>query len=88
MKYAMAGSIVDAFQVLDDLRTKNSGVLMKIAPLGTKPHSMAALLFACCYPRDTEIVYDNPVRVKKRTSGVGKVSITCVSELIKKYYNA
>lgn len=88
LKYAMAGSIVDAFHTLWGLHEKHEGVFMKIAPLGTKPHAMAALLFACCYPRDTEIVYDNPVRVKERTSGVGKVSVTCVSELIKKYYNA
>ena len=82
VKYAMAGSIVDAFYTLLILHEKHEGVFMKIAPLGTKPHAMAALLFACCYPRDTEIIYDNPVRVKKRTSGVGKVSITCVSDLI------
>ena len=88
LKYAMAGSIVDAFYTLLALHEKHDGVFMKIAPLGTKPHAMAALLFACCYPRDTEIVYDNPVRAKKRTSGVGKVSVTCVSELIKEYYNA
>ena len=88
VKYAMAGSIVDAFHVLSKLRTKNTGTLMKIAPLGTKPHSIAALLFACCYPRNTEIVYDNPIREKQRTVGVGKVSVTCISELIKKYYNA
>ena len=88
LNYAMAGSIVDAFHELLVLREKHAGVFMKIAPLGTKPHAIAALLFACCYPRDTEIVYDNPIRVKKRTRGVGKVSITCVSELIKKYYNA
>jgi len=88
VKYAMAGSIVDAFHTLLDLREKHEGVFMKIAPLGTKPHAMAALLFACCYPRDTEIVYDNPVRVKKRTNGVGKVSVTCVSDLIERYYNA
>lgn len=90
VEYAMAGSIVDAFMVLVRIKDTHAreGVSMKIAPIGTKPHAIAALAFACCYPRITELVYDNPIRKQVRTEGIGSISITCVSDLVKPYYDS
>lgn len=90
IQYAMAGSIVDAFRKLVLIRERYAGknVTLKIAPIGTKPHAIAALLFACCFPRETELVYDNPIRKKKRTEGVDVISVTCVSDLVKPYYDS
>lgn len=90
VEYAMAGSIVDAFFVLEHIKKGHArkDVSMKIAPIGTKPHAIAALAFACCHPRMTELVYDNPIRKQVRTEGIGQISITCVSDMVKKYYAA
>lgn len=83
VQFAMAGSIVDALLQLNRIYEKNAkDRFMKIAPIGTKPHAIAAILMACLHPRTTELVYDNPNKDKSRTDGVGIVSVTCVSDLI------
>lgn len=83
IQFAMAGSIVDAaFQLKRIYEKKAKGGFMKIAPIGTKPHAIAAILIASLYPRTTELVYDNPKKDQSRTDGVGMVSVTCVSDLI------
>lgn len=88
VEYAMAGSIVDSFFALTRIKDMHArkDIIMKIAPIGTKPHAIAALAFACCYPRTTELVYDNPIRKQVRTEGVGSISLTCVSDLVKGCY--
>ncbi len=89
VKYAMAGSVVDAFFELVQIMKEHQDVRhWKIAPIGTKPHTIAALLLAILNPIGTEIVYDNPNRKKPRTTGVGCVSVTCISDLIADYSNA
>ena len=89
VKYAMAGSVVDAFFELEQIMKEHQDVRhWKIGPIGTKPHTIAALLLAILNPIGTEIVYDNPNRKKPRTTGVGCVSVTCISDLIADYSNA
>ena len=89
VKYAMAGSVVDALFALKKIKRDHQDIrYWKIAPIGTKPHTIAALLFAILNPRDTEIVYDNPNRKKARTKGVGNISVTCISDLITEYRHA
>lgn len=83
VRYARAGSVVDAFLTLEDLIKTSEDTSFRIAPVGTKPHTIAALLCACCHPKRVEIVYDNPSRKKKRTKGVGNITVTCVSDLVK-----
>ena len=39
----------------------NPDKLIKIAPIGTKPHCIAAILFAIKYYKNVEVVYDNPI---------------------------
>ena len=89
VKYAMAGSVVDAFFELEQIMKEHQDIRhWKIAPIGTKPHTIAALLLAILNPIGIEIVYDNPNRKKPRTTGVGFVSVTCISDLIAECYNA
>lgn len=87
VRYAAAGSIVDAFLKLVGLKEERHRVASFIvAPIGTKPHTIAALLFCNCFPKSVEIAYDNPIRNKVRTIGVGKLTVTCVSDLVRVYY--
>ena len=90
VEFAMAGSVVDAFRKLCEIKDSYaaSNTCIKIAPIGTKPHAIAALTFACCFPKITEIIYDNPIRKQVRTKGVGTISVTCISDLVNNYYAA
>jgi hypothetical protein len=82
IKYAAANSIVDIYMILSKILDKSPNAKIKVAPIGTKPHVIGAILFAIKHSRQVEIVYDNPIRKKKRTSGVGLIVNCCVSRLL------
>ena len=52
-----------------------------VAPIGTKPHAIGAIIYAVKHPNEVEILYDNPKRTLHRTIGVGRVSICDVTKL-------
>jgi len=54
---------------------------LKVAPIGTKPHALAAFILALNYPNNVEIVYDHPIRTTKRTDGASKVHIYDIKHL-------
>jgi hypothetical protein len=82
IKYVSANSIVDVYLFLSKLIQNNSDKKIKVAPIGTKPHAIGAILFAIKHSNNVELIYDNPIRKKKRTSGVGKIVECDVSKLI------
>lgn len=82
VKYAVANSLVDVYVLLSDILSKNSNTKIKLAPIGTKPHLIGAILFAIKNPKQVELVYDNPKRKKERTEGVGKIVECSVSKLL------
>lgn len=45
---------------------------MIVAPIGTKPHSLAVAVFAVQHP-DVVVVYDHPVSRKDRSLGIGTI---------------
>ena len=64
----------DPFEVrreLISIKEEFSDHYMYIAPVGTRPHTLGALLFAIDN-RDSEILFDHPVRTKKSRKGTGK----------------
>lgn len=83
VKYAAANSLVDVYLLLDKIHRKNPRCKIKLAPIGTKPHAVGAILFAIKHPKEVELVYDNPKRKIERTNGVGLIVICEVSKLIK-----
>lgn len=82
VEYAAANSLVDIFFLLKKIKNKPPISKIKLAPIGTKPHAIGAILFAIKYPKDVEIVFDNPIRKSKRTKGVGLIVESKVSELL------
>lgn len=86
-EYAEANSIVDAYITLVKLLkdNKRDDLEMIVAPIGTKPHAIGAILFAIKYRDKVELLYDNPRRNVHRTDGVGKVLSCNVSRLIEDY---
>lgn len=79
--YAEANSIVDVYFKLEKLYMNNHKPSMVIAPIGTKPHVIGAMLYAIKNPRRVELLYDNPKRTLHRTKGVGRVMCCDVTKL-------
>jgi len=82
IKYAAANSIVDVYTLLSKIIKSSPSGRLKIAPIGTKPHAIGAILFAIKNPSKVELIYDNPKRVKRRTEGVGKIIECSVFKLL------
>lgn len=81
--YAAANNPFSLFDTLVEITKKYPTDLMKIAPIGTKPHALGAFLFPLKTSRRVEFVYDFPIRSQNRTTGVGKVFIYRISEFMK-----
>lgn len=81
MKYAEANSIVDAYLMLKQIASDSHSEHMVVAPIGTKPHAIGAILYALKHPDKVELLYDNPKRNVHRTQGIGKVLVCNVSKL-------
>lgn len=53
-----------------------------LAPLGTRPHSMACAIFACQH-RNSSIVYDYAIESQPRTKGIADITIYHLSSFMK-----
>lgn len=84
--YATANSIIDAYYKIEHISKLNPDCKLKIAPIGTKPHAMGAIIYSILNPDKTELIYDNPRRKESRTNGVKKLIVTDLSILLKEYY--
>jgi hypothetical protein len=81
--YIASNSLVDMFFLLEKIISQTSGsTKITLAPIGTKPHAIGAILFAIKYPRRVEIVYDNPIRKIIRTDGIGPIVVSNISALL------
>ncbi|WP_345947709.1 hypothetical protein ABDD95_12705 [Mucilaginibacter sp. PAMB04274] len=83
IKFASANSLVDIYMIIAKIIKKSPDQRIKLAPIGTKPHAIGAMLVALKFPRNIELVYDNPKRNLQRTEGVGNIIESLVSKLIK-----
>ena len=61
--------------LLGDIASEHSGSYMYVAPVGTKPHALGALLYFLSCPSGCEIIYDDPTARKDGTSGIGKTHL-------------
>lgn len=75
IRLARASCPFEAFDALRKIHTDYPDHYMYLAPVGTKPHALGAILYALEHPTQTEVVFDNPVRKAGRTAGVGVIHI-------------
>lgn len=75
---ARANDPFEVFEILHRLTDDTSGV--RVAMVGTKPHSLGAVLFAATYPSLGELVYDNPIRSAGRTDEGSCLQVYDISE--------
>lgn len=83
IKFAAANSLVEVYLLLTKIYQQTGKSKIKLAPVGTKPHAIGAMLFAIKHPNDVELIYDNPKRKSVRTYGVGLLVECCVTKLFK-----
>ncbi len=83
IKYAVANSIVDVFLQLDNIVKHSDGYKFRIAPIGTKPHTIGAMVFSFLHKDNVALIYDNPKREMDRSKGIGKILICNVTKLIR-----
>jgi len=79
---AKANCPFEAFYLLREIQSWSQDPYMRVAPIGTKPHALGAVLFALANPHQVELVYDNPVRARDRTEGQARVLVYALSAFI------
>lgn len=75
----LSESVFDAVNVLDEIIAQEDTVVL--APLGTRPHSMACAIFACRH-QATRIIYDFVVENEHRAVGISGITIYHLSSFI------
>jgi len=85
VRYARANCPFSLFHVASDIMHRNAEKPLRIAPIGTKPHAVGAVLFVLANASSgqlVELVYDHPIRKAKRTSGASRVAVYYVSSFL------
>jgi hypothetical protein len=81
VRFAIANCPFSLFYLLDDIAAENQYKLLKVAPIGTKPHALGAVMYAIA--RDhVELIYDYPIRKAKRTEGTARLLAYHVSDFM------
>jgi hypothetical protein len=78
MRVAPADDPFGTLRVLREIQKDNPNHHIYIAPLGTKPHCLGAILFALRWPRSVEVLYDHPLRKQGGRQGRGNSHIYTV----------
>jgi len=80
VQFAKANCPFDLFHELVKIRQHFGRAFLRIAPVGTKPHGLGAVLFAIARPGQAEILYDHPLRKNRRTFGQSRLCVYEVSQ--------
>jgi len=75
VRFAAASCPFEAEQVLTEIALEHPTSYMYVAPIGTTPHALGAVLFAAKNKRRVELMYDHPIHSPSRTSGIGLAHI-------------
>ena len=89
IRLARANCPFDMFHTLRKLHEDIGGAQLRLAPIGTKPHGLGAVLYTISSPSNVQLIHDHPRRKAKRTLGVSQVclyevSTFCESDLFRK----
>ena len=82
VRFAIANSPISAMDRLGVIREDYPDHLLKIAPLGTRPHALGAVLFALIAGAQVELVYDYPTPAPRRSDGTGKILVYDVTSMV------
>jgi hypothetical protein len=77
-RYEKANCPASIYILGETLLSEYPAKKLRIAPIGTKPHALGAVLLKLAYPSKVDIVYDHPIRKKGRTKGTSKTLCYCL----------
>lgn len=83
VRFAIANCPFSVYYLLEDIATEHPRDLLKIAPIGTKPHALGAILYIITSRRPVELVYDHPIRKAQRTEGTARLLVYHVSAFVR-----
>lgn len=79
VELASASCPFEAFDALSRIHGRTGNGYLRIAPIGTKPHALGAVLYAILNEDQVELIYDHPVRRESRTEGSRGIYVYDVS---------
>jgi hypothetical protein len=79
VRFATANCPFSLFYTLGEIASLNPRSVLQIAPIGTKPHALGAVIFKIISSRSVEIIYDFPLRKVGRTRGTDRLLVYYVS---------
>lgn len=82
VRYARANCPFQLFYTLEDIAA-GGAKFIKVAPIGTKPHALGAVLYCLATADKAELVYDHPKRKKDRTDGHHHFLLYSVSDFLR-----
>lgn len=77
-----ADSVYDAYCELEKIATDYNAKPMVIAPLGTRPHFVAAVIYALRHKKESRIIYDNAIEKNNYTNGIRNIKVYHISRFI------
>lgn len=83
IEYARASCPFEAYSAIERVYNQAEGEFLRVAPLGTKPHALGAVLFALAHPQTVELIYDHPVPSDNRTSGSASIHLYEFTDFVK-----
>lgn len=81
-RYATANCPFDLFFTLRAVMTEFERGYLRVAPIGTKPHGLGAVLFALSAEDRVELIYDHPIRKPGRTTGSARLCLYDVTTFV------
>lgn len=82
IRFAIANCPFSLYYTLNDIMSEYPNNFLKVAPIGTKPHALGAVLFGIANQPLVELVYDHPIRKAKRTEGSLRLFVYHISAFI------
>ncbi|NOQ32110.1 MAG: hypothetical protein GQ570_13420 [Helicobacteraceae bacterium] len=76
IKFSPASNPYETYQVLDDIYKNSVDPTLVLAPIGTKPHAIGAIIFLINKKEvgvDIGLTYDFPKKKENRTDGIGNI---------------
>lgn len=77
-----SGSIFDAYELLENIIDSNIDRHIVVAPIGTRPHTVASALFSLKHSRNCRLIYDFVIERESRSKGIRDITITHLSSFI------
>lgn len=82
VEFARASCPFEAYRAIERIHGRAGRKHLRVAPIGTKPHALGAVLYAIRHSSTVELIYDHPVRAKGRTRGSRGIYVFEVSDFI------